>query len=202
MLELTRQIFEDANIVASFHSLPPNRIIDEIKKKHNQHCSIGWLKILEREQFAKFSLPIYQNKPIVVLINNEEKKYFSTFETLKNLFSDKSKTLLRLSGFSYGAYIDNLIKSTAPSIQSISGKQAQLAMLIKHRKGNYMLIAPEEVEMLVLSAKFKKQDFELLPLKDIPTINKRYLMFNKAVSDQLIEKVNRSIIKLVDNSIF
>ena len=185
-----------------FIETPPNRIILEIKKTENFYCSIGWFKNPDRENFAKFSLPIYQNKPVVILTNKKQRHLFSPYKTLKEVFSDKSLIMATMSAFSYGTFIDKLMKDDFPKTHEISSKQELLPTLIMSGRVAYMLIAPEEIEALVRSPGLNPADFVSVTMSDIPTGNKRYLMFSKGVSDGIIERINLSVRKFVNPDIF
>lgn len=199
LIELASQIFEDAAIEVSFKPMPPNRIMYEIKNSDGLHCSVGWFKKPEREAFAKFSLPFYRNRPISVLTSKDHVKLFAPYGTLREVFTDNSLIMATVSSFSYGSYIDKLIKEIKPKIHEVPGERRQLAQLIKKGRASYLLTAPEEVEMLVRSAGFERNAFVMIPMKDVPAGNKRHLMCSRSVSDETIERLNRSILRLIDH---
>lgn len=201
LVELASTIFRDAAIEASFTAMPPKRIMYEIKNSKEPHCSVGWFKKPEREAFAKFSLAFYQNRPISVLTSEELANLFESAETLKEIFANKFLIMATVSSFSYGSYIDELIQEMKPRIHEVSGERRQLPNLIRKRRASYLLTAPEEVEMLVKSAGFNRSAFTSIPMKDIPVGNKRYIMCSKNVSDEMIERINRSILRFVDPGI-
>jgi hypothetical protein len=74
LVEKTKKILQAANVNARFISLKPNKIIFIIKHANLPHCSIGWFKKPEREAFAKFTKPIYQDRPLVLLKTKLNKK--------------------------------------------------------------------------------------------------------------------------------
>jgi len=130
LIDLSGKIFKKAGIEVEFVEMPPKRIMAEIKRKDNFHCSVGWFKKAERERFAKFSRPIYQNKPIVILTAKKNEALFSKYKTLKEVFSDKSLLLGVMADFSYGEYIDNLIEKASPQKHVAKSRQRQLPNLI------------------------------------------------------------------------
>jgi polar amino acid transport system substrate-binding protein len=56
-----------------------------------------------------------------------------------------------------------------------------------------MLIAPEEIESLLQLNGYSLTAFSAIRMPDIPAGNKRYLIFNKGVSDDLIDRINQAI---------
>lgn len=196
LVELSRKIFKEAGIEVTFISLPPARIIKAIKHSKAPHCSIGWFKKPEREKFAKFSLPIYQNQPLVLLTSQKLKERFLPYETLDQVFSDRTLIMGQMSSFSYGSYVDELLTRVPPKSQTIAKCQSTLIKLINKGRISYMLAAPEEIPTLIISATLKHLDFYSHNLKDIPQGNIRYLIFSQAVSDEVVAKVNLAIEKL------
>jgi polar amino acid transport system substrate-binding protein len=201
LVKLTRKLFLEADIPVTFAEMPPKRIIKMIKIKKGNFCSIGWFKNPEREAFAKFSLPIYQNKPIVIMTTKNQQKQFQSYRTLKDVFSDKTIVLGIMSEFSYGPYIDDLMKNNPLSKIEITSKQSMIPGLIQKKRAHFTLISPEDIETLLQSAGYHPDDFLSISMPDIPAGNKRYLMFSKGVSDETIEKINQAIRKHVLPSI-
>ncbi len=193
LVELTRQIFQKANIKPIFKEIPPSRIMRTIKTPNKKVCSIGWFKNKERQGFAKFSLPIYQNKPLVVLTTRSLQHLFERHRTIKDIFSDRLLILAKIDSFSYGAIMDEWINNYAPNIHEISSNQSLLPRLIINNRASYMLVAPEEISMMLQNAKLDEKKFISLSKPDIPPGNKRYIIFSKNVEDHLIERINQSI---------
>lgn len=198
LIELSKRIFQDAGVEVVFEMMPPKRIMMELKNADNVHCSVGWFKKPEREEFAKFSLPIYRDRPVVILTTKKQKQMFARHETLRDVFLDKSLIMATMSAFSYGSYIDGLRKDVFPKTHEISSRQNLLPKLIMKGRAAYMLTAPEEVETLVRSAGLDPDDFVAITMPDIPAGNRRYLIFTRGVSDDMIKKINISVRKFVD----
>lgn len=197
LVELTRQIFEKAGITPVFKEVPPARIIREIKNPNKKVCSIGWFKNAQRETFAKFSLPFYQNQPLVVLTTWPQLHRFELHAGIKEIFSDPSLILARIDSFSYGTIMDQWIKIYSPSSHGISSKQSLLPRLIMNNRASYMLAAPEEIPGMLQASGLDPGLFVAISKPDIPPGNKRYIIFSKRVEDGLIERINRSITPLL-----
>ena len=193
LVQLTRQVFQRADIKPVFKEIPPLRIMYYIKDPKKNVCSIGWFKNKERESFAKFSLPIYQDKPLVVLTIRSKQHLFEHHATIKDIFSDRSLTLAKIDSFSYGTIMDEWINKYSPPIHELSSDQSMLPRLILSSRASYMLIAPEEISMMLKKAGFDENRFVSMTRSDIPPGNRRYIIFSKAVEDSLIERINQSI---------
>lgn len=197
LVELTRQIFQNANIKSVFKEIPPLRIMHYIKNEKNATCSIGWFKNKDREKFAKFSLPIYRNKPLVVLTIQAKQHLFEPHITIKDIFSDRSLILAKIDSFSYGTIMDNWINNYSPPIHEISSDQLMLPKLIVNNRAAYMLVAPEEISMMLKKANLDESQFVSIYKPDIPSGNRRYIIFSKGVEDDLVNRINQSIQEIV-----
>ncbi len=201
LVKLSRKLFQEAGIQVTFSEMPPKRIIKMIKTKDGNYCSIGWFKNPERESFAKFSLPIYTDKSMVILTVKNKKELFQSYRNLKDVFSDKTMIFGAMSEFSYGSYIDDLLKNQSLSKIEITSKQSVIPELIMKGRATFMLIAPEEIDTLLQSSGHNPDDFISIPMPDIPAGNKRYLMFSQDVRDETIGKINHAIQRLIHQQI-
>ncbi|NOX34084.1 MAG: transporter substrate-binding domain-containing protein [Deltaproteobacteria bacterium] len=193
---MTRQIFQKAGIKPVFIESSPSRIMHYIKDPQTKVCSIGWFKNKKREAFAKFSLPIYRNRPMVLLTTRSKQHLFERHNTIKDVFSDRSLILAKIDSFSYGVIIDTWINTYGTAIHGIASNQSLLPRLINRDRASYMLIAPEEISVMLQKANLDENLFVSISKPDIPPGNRRYIIFSKSVKDSLIERINQSILKL------
>jgi polar amino acid transport system substrate-binding protein len=197
LVELAERIIRHAGFSPQFIEIPPQRILYYLKESEKKWCSIGWFKTKEREEFAKFSKPIYQNRSLVVLTTKAKKERIEKHPGLKDLFFDQSLVLTKIDSFSYGTVIDQWINNYAPRIHDISSNQRILPKLIIADRADYMLTAPEEIHTLLVQAGVNPEDFVSISKPDIPKGNKRYIIYHRGVSDAVIDKINSSITALV-----
>ena len=62
----------------------------------------------EREKFAKFSTPVYQDRPQVIVMRADNSHRIN-HPTLAALFADKNLKLGAKLGYSYGSFVDGLM---------------------------------------------------------------------------------------------
>ena len=198
LLELTQHIFKLAGIDAVYMPVPPNRIISELRTNTSPICSIGWFKNHERESFARFSLPIYRDRPLVVLTTKDRAEYIRQYDRLEDIFRDTSLVLAIMDSFSLGEELDQLQKMILPRTLTISTTQSVLPRLIQEGRAAYMLVAPEEVPNLLRSANVDPELFVKLTMRDIPPGNLRHLIFNAGMPDDSLKSVNAAIMTLTD----
>jgi len=187
------RIFRKAGIKAEYVLSSPSRIILSFKRGERNICSPGWFKCPEREKFAKFSSPIYQDLPLVLLTSREEEIKFKGEPSIVDVFKNKDLVWGRISSFSYGNFVHKLYKEIGPRIIQIDGTQLDLVRMLKYKRFSYILISPEQVNYLVKSAGYDLKDFKIICLRDVPYGNKRYLMFSKDVLDKMIKQINLAI---------
>ena len=198
LLALTRQILDRAGIQASFSQQPPNRIMEEIRNDRAPICSIGWFKTPERETFASFSLPIYRDRPLVLLTTADRAHLFSRHKTLRDVFADHSLVIAQVASFSYGEAVDRMQKEIVVRSLTVSSSQKVLPKLILQGRASYMLVAPEEVPTLLRLAEVDADRFTVLTMEDIPAGDLRYLIFSEAVPETARERIDAAIADLTD----
>ncbi|MUM76069.1 transporter substrate-binding domain-containing protein [Pseudodesulfovibrio sp. F-1] len=196
LLRKTANILRVAGIKPRFQSMPAKRIL-QLMHSEEPVCSIGWFKTPQREQYAQFSRPIYQNKPLEVLylINNND--IWDSTHTLAGILADHSISLGVLEGYSLGAPVDEAIARARPGMARVNGDYAQLVRMLAMERFDCILVAPEEKDSLIRVNGLPADIFGSRALPDIPSGNMRHLMFSRGVPASVIERVNQAI-KAVD----
>jgi len=185
------QAFKAAGIPMALKKIPTNRQIAVVKEATGRDCAIGWFKNPEREQFAKFTRPIYYDKPTVLLAG----RHFAAArnETLKSLLSRKDVHVLVKDRFSYGPYIDGLLTALKPPTVSTTNENIQMVEMIKANRADFMFAAEEEAQYLIEQAGFDPADFRVIRLADMPAGERRHIMCSKLVEDDVISRLNAVI---------
>jgi uncharacterized protein (TIGR02285 family) len=183
--------FKAAGIAVSWAKVPTIRQLAAVKETQGMNCAIGWFKTPEREQFAKFTKPIYRDKPWMVLAN-------ATFAVkdgakLEDVLSAKGVRVLTKDGFSYGPYIDDLLAKTKPHLTVSNGSTSQMLQLINAGSVDFMFVSEEEAEYLVEQAGLSMKNFRQIRFPDMPKGGERYIMCSKNVPDDVMAKLNKNI---------
>lgn len=184
--------FQKAGIPHYWQKTPSKRQIHILEANKGKDCLVGWYKNSTREMFAKYTKPIYRDKPTIglALFSNTD------IENEKALFSvlqDRNLTLLIKSGYSYGKYIDALIKSEKPTQVKVTVENKNMIRMLYRGRGDYIFMAEEEAEGLIESTEYSKGDFKFIRFSDMPPGGERYILCSMKVEDQVIEKLNRWI---------
>lgn len=200
LLHLTQDILQRAGLSATFIPVPPNRILASLQANDHPLCTVGWFRTPERETYAAFSLPIYRDKPIVVLTSTVLAPDLGRYTRLIDLFADPRQTMAQVSSFSHGQAVDRLLSRHAVRTMTVPSGQQILPRLIAEGRATFMLIAPEEVETLLQASGLDPALFTTLPMDDAPLGNLRHLMFNKGIDPRILDRVNAAIAGLTDQT--
>ncbi len=185
--------FKQAGISFQWKKMPFKRQLVTIKHNKKPGCGIGWFKNPERESFARFTDSIYQDKPAII-ISKKGNNALKQHRDLISLFEDKKVKLLVKDGFSYGAYVDELINNYDPVIVSVvTSTNVQMLQMILSGRADYFFISEEEAEHIILSAGYEMSQFQLQHFGDMPAGNRRYIACSQQVSPETIDVLNRAL---------
>ena len=196
LLERTVSIFRQAGILVDFEEVPVKRIIFDIKTDRLPACSPGWYKLPEREEFARFSLPIHQDRPHVVLAGPDSAAAIRAKQTLKALLADSAFVMGVVDGVSYGPEIDGWIASLPNKPMRVTVTPLQLAKMIASRRADFMMIDQDDLEVMNKDHEADALGMQRIDFPDPPQGLKRYIMCSKSVEPAVIEKMNAAITTL------
>ena len=183
-----------AGLDADWVEMPPVRQTEEIKRAKGATCGLGWFKRPEREAFASFTDPIYQDRPAVVVARRDDARFMDGI-SLQDSFKDPARTLVVKTGYSYGATIDAWIKALHPRAEVSSAANEMLLGMIVQARGDYAMMAPEEAEDLLASRPELAAALRPVTLSDAPEGELRYLMCSQATPAALIARINDALIR-------
>ena len=183
--------FKKAEIPVQWHNVPSNRQLLMVRNAGMQNCAIGWFWKKEREDYAKFTRPIYRDRLWVVLANDEfaERGY----TTLEELTKHRDVRILVKDNYSYGA-LDDIIAQWQPATASSTALPEKMVQSIAKGAVDMMFMPEEEGEYIISHHPASQTShLRLLHLKDMPHGPERYLMCSKAVPDDVIERLDKAI---------
>lgn len=193
IVDLARKILASAQIEAKFLFVPAKRILHEIKSDHPA-ASLGWFKTPEREQFARFSLPIYVNRPAEVFLLRENEQKFRPYDSLEGLLQSGKFFFGRVQGLSEGPQLDGMLAKYEHKTVQVTTDTVRMLKMLESRRFDFMLIPPEEVDVLLQAAQTSRDKFMLRAMNDIPQGNLRYIIYSKAVDPDLIRRIDQAIV--------
>ena len=188
----TTIVFEKSNVANQWKQTPSKRQIYILQQNSGRDCLAGWFKTVEREAFARYTLPIYQDKPQFALARADNDK-ISSVGTVGDVFSNPQLTLLVKDGYSYGDYLDRKIQEYNPVRVETTVENSGMLKMVYAGHVDYFLIAPEEAEGLIKTSAFDSQDFKTVHFTDIPDGEERFILCSFQVEDSIIEQLNMAI---------
>ena len=197
LLERTRRVLNLAGIAAEFLEMPPKRIFFEIEKNEQAICSFGWYKIPERERYARFSAPLHQDKPHVVLAGPRSANAVRKHGTLAALMSDPALTMAGADGVSYGPELDAIISRFAGKVDLSLQSPLQVVKKVAAKRADFMFIDQEDFNYLTESSvDFRNDGMVRIDYPDMPAGLKRYILCSQRVHENTMQKINAAIGKV------
>jgi polar amino acid transport system substrate-binding protein len=185
--------FKQAGIPFQWKKMPFKRQLVTIKHNKQLACGIGWFKNSEREKFAHFTDEIYQDQPAIT-ISKKGNNALEQHRELITLLKDKQIRLLVKDGFSYGVYIDALIKKYNPeTVVVATSTNIQMLQMILAGRADYYFTSEEEAEHIIMNAGYEVSQFQLQHYSDMPAGNRRYITCSQQVSPEIIDLLNRAL---------
>jgi polar amino acid transport system substrate-binding protein len=173
-------------------SMAANAQLKAIQEATAPVCALGWFKTPAREEFAKFTSPIYRDRPQVLLLRNGDRRVLR-HRTVDEIFSDPGLRLGAKLGYSYGAKIDADIERLKPVQVTTSQDMVGMLRMLAGERFDYFLSSAEEAPIII--AGFPEAGGKIVTheLNDMPQGNERYLLCSRNTPDQLIERFNAAI---------
>jgi polar amino acid transport system substrate-binding protein len=156
-----------------------------------QSCAVGWFKTPEREQFAKFTKPIYRDKTMVIIARNDF--VIPDNAKLEDILVKKGVRVSLKANYSYGPIIDDLLKKLKPIEVQSDVEVRQMILLLKANRADIMFAAEEEARYLLGEVGSASQDLHIATPVGMPNGEFRYIVCNKTVSDDVINRLNGAI---------
>jgi polar amino acid transport system substrate-binding protein len=182
--------FKKAGIAFRWQLSPAKRQLAQIENGQGLECGIGWYKTPERERFAKFTVPIYRDKPTVALARPGFK---SSETTLATVVANPAVRVLMKGGLTYGQDVQRIMATAKANVQVVTGEQFTLARMVDAARADFMFSPQEEAGILVNSPELGSNSLRVLTFSDVHEGDTRHIMCSNKVSDDTIARLNRAI---------
>lgn len=185
----TVQAFEKIGVPINWELTPANRILATLKANIGSDCSPGWYKTPERENYARYTLPIYRDKPLVAIVRAD----FPVPDviTAKELYLRPHIRLITKLGFVHGAYLEQIIARIPPkNIVKVSDEMPSIIRMVQSGIADLLTATQEEAEFYASQAGAGMKEFRVIRLPDVPVEEKRYILCSKRVPEDVVEKLD------------
>lgn len=189
------QALRRAGIAFQWKKTPSLRQVEILQRNSGADCMVGWFKTPQRELIGNFSLPLYQDKPTIGLAHYSNTDLDSG-KSLEEVLLDRRLVLLVKDGYSYGDFIDELIRRLNPRQIRTTVENINMLRMVALDRADYFFITEEEASELIRQSEFKAGDFKYVRFTNSPPGNQRHLWCSKRVSAQTMTRINRAIAEL------
>lgn len=194
LYELTARVMARAGIDSRFDVMPPKRIFLALQDPAQAVCSFGWYRIPERERYARFSAPMHQDRPHVILAGPRSSAAVRRHTSLQSLLQDAQLTLATADGVSYGPELDAMIARFPGKIDSALIPPLQVAKKIAARRADFMFIDQDDYDhLLATDPEFKAAALTRLSYPDLPPGLKRYILCSQQVAPEIMRKIDAAL---------
>ncbi|WP_413559937.1 hypothetical protein [Bdellovibrio sp. HCB209] len=190
--DIVRKALKKAKLDHQVVETPFFRQMANFQTGDAQECSVAWLKTSERETYLKFSEPICEDGPWVVVGHR------GTVDTAMNsaeaLLKKPELKVLRRAQFSFGERLDDLIEKNKTTVIEIENSELkQLFDMIQAGRADYTFLPEREFSVLVRKFKLSDKDFVVLKPDDLKGAHTRYMICSRNVPDAVIKKFNKAV---------
>lgn len=192
------QAFQLARVPVRVEETPFARQLRALHENTGRDCMIGMFWKAEREAFGRYSKPVYQDQPQLVLAAAHSESRFSAHASIEELFGDKALRLLVKLGYSYGAPLDGLIERLQPKRRATPDENLLMVRQIHLGMADYMLMAPEEAAVAIEAAGFRPADFVQIRYKSMPPGEHRHLLCSLNVPVDVMQRLDAAIKKIAE----
>lgn len=176
-----------------FELTPALRQLQLIEQGSQPVCGIGWFRNPERAAKGLFSKPLYQDRPLAMLVR--EPLGWTHPRAMAEAIGDARARLLVKTGYSYGPAFDRLLAARATPPLTITGEMAAAVRMLAADRADWTPMAPEEAELELASG---VSGLRLLAFSDAPAGNLRYLYCNKAVPEAWLQRLDAALPALAE----
>jgi polar amino acid transport system substrate-binding protein len=185
------QAFKSANVDVIWEASSISRQLVILRRNMAPSCVVGWFKTAERAQFAKYSKPVYRDGPVVALTRPEF--MFKPGPAIRDALTSPGVRVLKRSGYSYGAYLDALLKRTRPALVSSSLPNSQMIELLVARRADLMFTTEEEAAQLLRHLGPRADALQLRHFSDPVPSEPRYIACSGKVPGETMDRIDAAL---------
>ncbi|MGL6111639.1 MAG: hypothetical protein ACRC2B_16225 [Rubrivivax sp.] len=170
---------------------PSQRQLALIQEGDGLHCGVGWFRNPERSALGKFSKPLYRDRPYGALARADSR--LRTSLRAEQALGQAGEVLLVKEGYSYGPLLDRMIAQRTPAPVKTSVETVQMVRMLLAGRASWMIVAPEESQVLLHDAGNAGADLRGVAFTDMPAGETRHLYCNHAVPDAWLARIDQAL---------
>lgn len=183
--------FKSGGVAFRWEASSQKRMLTRLRENREPVCVAGFFKNQERLAFAKFTKPVYRDRPVVALVRRQFA--FGAGATLADALSAQGLRLLVRRHYSYGQAIDGLLKVLKPVTFSSPLHNVQLVELLKADRADMLFAAQEEAALLLSRSTVRQGEVVVKQFSDAELGEARHIVCSFKVPDDTIKRLNKGI---------
>ncbi|MDQ5878359.1 MAG: polar amino acid transport system substrate-binding protein [Pseudomonadota bacterium] len=195
MIERVRQVMTQAGVDYRLEAKPPSRVLHELRHEAVGNCSIGWFKTAEREGFARFTQPIYYDRPLIAAALPARAAELKKASGLAGMLALPGVRVGAVAGYSYGDAVDQMLTPLGERVDRAPAPSSNFAKLVAGRF-DFAIFNTEDLDHLVSQAPELGPRVARINLPDVPPGKARHLMCSLTVDPALIQRFDQAISRL------
>jgi len=186
--------FAAARLPVRWAETPAARQLLLVEANSGRDCGIGWFRNARREQFARFTAPLYRDLPWAALAGSRTPLQDGV--GLAQLLASRELRLLVKDKYSYGPELDGRIAQFPGETVTTSGDWLQALGLLRLARADFMFASHEEAQYLLASAGAAAEGLRIVTLAGAPPGEFRHLMCSRRVSEEEIAALDAALTTL------
>lgn len=191
---VAKAAFAAARLPVRWAETPAARQLLLIEANGGRDCGIGWFRNAKREQFARFTAPLYRDLPWAALVG--PRVPLQDGVALAQLLSNRELRLLVKDKYSYGGELDGRIAQFPGETVTTTGDWMQVLGLLRLSRADFMFASHEEAQYLLASAGPAAEGLRIVTLAGAPPGEFRHLMCSRRVSEDEIAALDVALAAL------
>lgn len=195
LLERTKAILAEAGLRGRFIELPADRIADLLRAGAADALGMGWYRTPAREAWGRFSPPLYQERPMVAVVNAKVLSRLPSPLRIDALLTSGLFLGVKV-GNSLGQVVDQKVRTQGlvplETLVDIPG----LLRLVQGGRMDYTLLAEEEARYHLDRDPGLAAGIALVRIADLPEGNLRYLFYPEQFSTDIADQIDAAMARL------
>jgi polar amino acid transport system substrate-binding protein len=183
--------FNAARVPFVWVRMPTSRQFLNIQRNMEPACMVGVYKLAEREQYAKFTKPVYPSRQTVALVHRSVE--MAQGVKLDDVLARKGLRVLVKDMYSYGSQVDALMLRRKPEIVHTTNENVSMAKMVGMKQADLMFMSDEEAQVVVEKIGAAGLELRIVRFQDVQRAPERHIMCSKLVPDEVIMRLNQVI---------
>jgi polar amino acid transport system substrate-binding protein len=195
-----QRILQDTGFDFTVGSYPPIRILSTLKQDSGPDCTFAFFKTGEREAFARYSLPFFQDLPQGIMVRKSNLAKFEGHKTFIDVLKDQNIYMGHMKDVSLGPVADALVLEHKTKI-AYGNDLERIFDMLQHDRFDCILTDAIKGNAALEKFSLNTNDYTVLTFDDSPKGSKRYFLCAKNLGEGVMAKINTSIKKLVGDKL-